>query len=295
MVGSAIVRRLQADGFANLLTRTRAELNLLDQRTTESFLCEQRPDVVVIAAAKVGGILANNTRRAEFIHENLQSMINLVHGSHAAGVDRLLFLGSSCIYPKMATQPIHEDALLTGPLEPTNEPYAIAKIAGIKMCENYSRQYGRHYTSVMPCNLYGPGDNYDPDGSHVIPAIIRKVHQATAHGEPTVSVWGTGTPRREFLFVDDLAEACVQLLRTGYDGPFVNVGAGTDITIKELVEAVMDVVGYRGRIEFDTTKPDGTPRKLMDVSRAHALGWRASTRLHDGLKIAYDDFLKRCG
>jgi GDP-L-fucose synthase len=293
MVGSALVRRLQARGYTNLLLRTRQELDLLDQRATHAFLAEHRPDVVFIAAAKVGGILANDTYRADFIQQNLQTMLNLVHGSHLAGVERLLFLGSSCIYPKMAPQPIREESLLTGPLEQTNEPYAIAKIAGIKMCESYARQHGRQYISAMPCNLYGPGDNYDPDGSHVIPAIIRKVHHAKVRHEPSVPVWGTGTPRREFLFVDDLADGCIRLMELGYDGSFVNIGSGTDVTIRELVETVMDVVGYTGSIEFDATKPDGTPRKLMDVSRMHALGWTATTSLRDGLRIAYDDFLAR--
>ncbi|MEY2713276.1 MAG: hypothetical protein RL005_1498, partial [Planctomycetota bacterium] len=241
MVGSALVRRLQARGYSNVLVRTRQELDLLDQRATHAFLAEHRPDFVFIAAAKVGGILANDTYRADFIQQNLQTMLNLVHGSHLAGVERLLFLGSSCIYPKMAPQPIAEESLLTGPLEQTNEPYAIAKIAGIKMCESYARQHGRRYTSAMPCNLYGPGDNYDPDGSHVIPAIIRKVHHAKVRHEPSVPVWGTGTPRREFLFVDDLADGCIRLMELGYDGPFVNIGSGTDVTIRELVETVMDV------------------------------------------------------
>ncbi len=293
MVGSAIVRRLQQCGYSNILVRTRQELDLLDQRATHAFLAEHRPDFVFIAAAKVGGILANDTYRADFIHENLQTMLNLVHGSHLAGVERLLFLGSSCIYPKLAPQPIREESLLTGPLEDTNAPYAIAKIAGITMCESYTRQHGRRYTSAMPCNLYGPGDNYDPEGSHVIPAIIRKVHHAKVRHEPSVPVWGTGTPRREFLFVDDLADGCIKLMELDYDGPFVNIGSGTDVTIRELVELVMDVVGYTGSIELDTTKPDGTPRKLMDVSRMQALGWKATTSLRDGLRIAYDDFLAR--
>ena len=293
MVGSAIVRRLQQRGYTNLLVRTRHELDLLDQRATYGFLAEHRPDFVFIAAAKVGGILANNTYRADFIQQNLQTMLNLVHGSHLAGVERLLFLGSSCIYPKMAPQPIREESLLSGPLEETNSPYAIAKIAGITMCESYTRQHGRRYTSAMPCNLYGPGDNYDPEGSHVIPAIIRKVHHAKVRHEPSVPVWGTGTPRREFLFVDDLADGCIRLMELGYDGPFVNIGSGSDVTIRELVETVMDVVGYTGSIELDTSKPDGTPRKLMDVSRMHALGWKATTSLRDGLRIAYDDFLAR--
>ena len=293
MVGSAIVRRLEQRGYTNLLLRTRQELDLLDQRATYDFLAEHRPDFVFIAAAKVGGILANDTYRADFIQQNLQTMLNLVHGSHLAGVERLLFLGSSCIYPKLAPQPIREESLLSGPLEETNAPYAIAKIAGITMCESYTRQHGRRYTSAMPCNLYGPGDNYDPEGSHVIPAIIRKVHHAKVRHEPSVPVWGTGTPRREFLFVDDLADGCIRLMELGYDGPFVNIGSGSDVTIRELVELVMEVVGYTGSIDFDTTKPDGTPRKLMDVSRMHVLGWKATTSLRDGLRIAYDDFLAR--
>jgi GDP-L-fucose synthase len=293
MVGSALVRRLQARGYTNLLLRTRQDLDLLDQHATYAFLAEHRPDFVFIAAAKVGGIRANDTYRADFIHENLQTMLNLVHGSHLAGVERLLFLGSSCIYPKTAPQPIREESLLSGPLEETNAPYAIAKIAGITMCESYARQHGRRYTSAMPCNLYGPGDNYDPEGSHVIPAIIRKVHHAKVRHEPTVPVWGTGMPRREFLFVDDLADGCIRLMELGHDGPFVNIGSGTDMTIRELVETVMDVVGYTGSIAFDTSKPDGTLRKLMDVSRMHVLGWKATTSLRDGLRIAYDDFLAR--
>lgn len=293
MVGSALVRQLERRGYSNLLVRTRQELDLLDQRATYAFLREHRPDFVFIAAAKVGGILANDTYRADFIHENLQTMLNLVHGSHLAGVERLLFLGSSCIYPREAPQPIREESMLTGPLEPTNAPYAVAKIAGITMCESYSRQHGRQYTSVMPCNLYGPGDNYDPEGSHVIPAIIRKVHHAKVRNEPSVTVWGTGTPRREFLFVDDLADGCIRLMELGYHGPLVNLGSGTDVTIRELVETVMEVVGYTGSIALDASKPDGTPRKLLDVSRMHALGWRATTSLRDGLRIAYDDFLAR--
>ena len=293
MVGSAIQQSLLKSGFTNVIGRSRSELDLLDRGAVREFFEKERPAVVVDAAAKVGGILANNEQPVEFLLQNLTIQNNLIEAAADFGAGKLLFLGSSCIYPKMAPQPIAEDSLLTGPLEPTNEAYAIAKIAGIKMCESYARQHGRQYISAMPCNLYGPGDNYDPDGSHVIPAIIRKVHHAKVRHEPSVPVWGTGTPRREFLFVDDLADGCIRLMELGYDGPFVNIGSGTDVTIRELVETVMDVVGYTGSIEFDTTKPDGTPRKLMDVSRMHALGWSATTSLRDGLRIAYDDFLAR--
>ena len=287
MVGSAIVRRLQADGYTNLLTRTRAELDLTNQTAVHTFLAEQRPDYVVVGAAKVGGIQANNTYRAEFIYDNLLIEVNLIHGAHLAGVQRLMFLGSSCIYPRNAAQPINEDALLTGPLEPTNEPYAIAKIAGIKLTESYNRQYGRQYISVMPTNLYGPNDNYDLASSHVLPALMRKAHEARQRGDAELVVWGSGTPRREFLYVDDLADACVHLMQQDYDGPLVNIGCGQDVTIRELAETVMDVVGCKAKITFDASKPDGTPRKLLDVSRLAGLGWRASTPLRDGIARAY--------
>ena len=287
MVGSAIVRRLQADGYGNLVIRTRAELDLLDQAAVQRFLADTRPDYIFIAAARVGGIQANNLQRADFLYENLQIEANLIHGAHLAGVQRLMFLGSSCIYPRDCPQPIKEDYLLTGPLEPTNEPYAIAKIAGIKLCESYNRQHGRQYVSVMPTNLYGPNDNYDLANSHVLPALLRKAHEAKARGDAELVVWGSGTPRREFLHVDDLADACVHLMATGYDGPLVNIGTGQDVTIRELAETVMRVVGFEGRIVFDASKPDGTPRKLLDVSRAKALGWRARIGLADGVASTY--------
>uniref|UniRef100_UPI00083496EF GDP-L-fucose synthase family protein n=1 Tax=Azohydromonas lata TaxID=45677 RepID=UPI00083496EF len=274
--------------YANLLTATRAQLDLLDQRAVHDFLARERPDYVFIAAAKVGGIQANNTQRADFIHQNLVMEANLVHGAHLAGVQRLMFLGSSCIYPRDCPQPIREEYLLTGPLEPTNEPYAIAKIAGIKLCESYNRQFGRQYVSVMPTNLYGPNDNYDLANSHVLPALIRKAHEAKLRGDAEYVVWGSGTPKREFLYVDDLADACVHLMEQGWDGELVNIGTGEDVTIRELAETVMRVVGFEGRIVFDASKPDGTPRKLLDVSRLAALGWRARTPLEDGIRLAYD-------
>lgn len=287
MVGSAIVRRLHAGGYDRIVARSRAELDLLDQRAVHDFLAEERPDYIFIAAAKVGGIQANNTERADFIFENLQVQCNLIHGAHLAGVQRLMFLGSSCIYPRNCPQPIHEEYLLTGPLEPTNEPYAIAKIAGIKLCESYNRQYGRQYVSVMPTNLYGPNDNYDLTSSHVLPALMRKAHEAKLRGDHELVVWGSGEPRREFLYVDDLADACVHLMLKDYDGPLVNVGTGEDLTIRELAETIMRVVGFEGELRFDRDKPDGTPRKLLDVSRLAQLGWRARTPLLDGIRKAY--------
>jgi GDP-L-fucose synthase len=289
MVGSAIVRRLRARGHEHIVTASRAELDLLDQRSVHAFLAEQRPDYVFIAAAKVGGIQANNTWRADFIYQNLMIEANLIHGAHLAGVERLMFLGSSCIYPRDCPQPIREEYLLTGPLEPTNEPYAIAKIAGIKLCENYNRQYGRRYVSAMPTNLYGENDNYDLATSHVLPALIRKAHEARLRGDEKLVVWGSGTPRREFLYVDDLADACVHLMEIdASDEPLLNVGSGTDVTIRELAETVMAVVGFEGRIEFDRSKPDGTPQKLLDVSRLAARGWTARTSLLDGIRKAYE-------
>ena len=288
LVGSALLRKLQANGYSNLLTRSHAELELLDQQAVHAFLTEHRPDYVFVAAAKVGGIQANNSFRADFIYENLMVEANLIHGAHLAGVQRLMFLGSSCIYPRDCPQPIKEEFLLTGPLEPTNEPYAIAKIAGIKLCEAYNAQYGRQYISVMPANLYGPNDNYDLANCHVLPALIRKAFEAKQRGDNEYVVWGSGTPRREFLYVDDLADACVHLMQSGYDGPLLNVGTGQDVTIRELAEAVMQVVGFTGRIVFDASKPDGTPRKLLDVSRLASLGWSARTTLHDGLRLAFD-------
>jgi GDP-L-fucose synthase len=287
MVGSALVRRLQSGGYSHLLTRSRSELDLLDQRAVHAFLAAERPDYIFIAAARVGGIQANNLYRADFLYDNLQIQNNLIHGAHEAGVQRLMFLGSSCIYPRDCPQPIKEEYLLTGPLEPTNEPYAIAKIAGIKLCESYQRQHGRQYVSVMPTNLYGPNDNYDLANSHVLPALLRKAHEAKERGDHELVVWGSGTPRREFLYVDDLADACVHLMERGYDGPLVNIGTGEDVTIRELAETVMDVVGFEGRIVFDATKPDGTPRKWLDVSRLAGLGWRARTGLREGVVAAY--------
>ncbi|WP_280154597.1 GDP-L-fucose synthase [Piscinibacter sp. XHJ-5] len=288
MVGSAIVRRLQAAGYDRLLTRGREDLDLLDQRAVHAFLAHEKPDYVFIAAAKVGGIQANDQQRADFLYQNLLIEANLIHGAHLAGVQRLMFLGSSCIYPRDCPQPIKEEYLLTGPLEQTNEPYAIAKIAGIKLCESYNRQYARQYVSVMPTNLYGPNDNYDLLSSHVLPALIRKAHEAKLRGDAEYVVWGSGTPRREFLYVDDLADACVHLMERGYDGPLVNVGTGEDVTIRELAETVMDVVGFRGRVVYDRSKPDGTPRKLLDVSRLAALGWKARTPLREGMRRAYE-------
>lgn len=288
MVGSAIVRRLQSGGYRNLLLRTHAELDLLDQRAVHELLAQERPDYLFIAAAKVGGIQANNTYRADFLYQNLVIESNLIHGAHLAGVQRLMFLASSCIYPRDCPQPIKEEYLLTGPLEPTNEPYAIAKIAGIKLAESYNRQYGRQYVSVMPTNLYGPNDSYDLATSHVLPALIRKAHEARQRGDSEYVVWGSGTPRREFLYVDDMADACVHLMELDYDGPLINVGSGEDVTIRELAETVMQVVGFDGRIVFDSSKPDGMARKLLDVSRLAALGWRARMGLRDGIRASYD-------
>jgi GDP-L-fucose synthase len=287
MVGSAIVRRLQAGGYTNLLLRSRTELDLMDQRAVHDFLSEQKPEYIFIAAAKVGGIQANNQYRADFLFQNLAIEANLIHGAHRAGVQRLMFLGSSCIYPRNCPQPIKEEYLLTGPLEATNEPYAIAKIAGVKLCESYQRQYGRQYVSVMPTNVYGPNDNYDLANSHVLPALLRKAHEGKQRGEAEYVVWGSGTPRREFLYVDDLADACVYLMERDYDGAMLNLGAGQDVTIRELAETVMDVVGFGGRIAYDRSKPDGTPRKLLDVSRISALGWHARTALREGIERAY--------
>ena len=292
MAGSAIVRNLQAKGYTHILTQSRQELDLLDQKAVQSYLKHEQPEYIFIAAAKVGGIQANNVYRADFIYQNLMIEGNLIHGAHEANIQRLCFLGSSCIYPRDCPQPIKEEYLLTGPLEQTNEPYAIAKIAGIKLCESYNRQYNRQYISVMPTNLYGPNDNYDLNNSHVLPALIRKAHEAKQNKESTLTVWGTGTPRREFLYVDDLAEACVFLMETGYDGPLLNVGTGEDVTIRELAEAVKEIVGFKGELLFDTSKPDGTPRKLLDVSKLKSLGWRPDVSLGAGIKVAYATF---CG
>lgn len=290
MVGSALVRVLEAKGYTNILTRTRDELDLLNQQDTYTFLREEKPDYIFIAAAKVGGIVANNTYRADFIYQNLQIETNLIHGAHLAGIQRLMFLGSSCIYPRDCPQPIKEEYLLTGPLEPTNEAYAIAKITGIKLCEAYNHQHGRQYVSVMPTNLYGINDNYDLETSHVLPALIRKAHEAKVRGDKTLTVWGTGTPRREFLFADDLADACVFLMEKDYSGPLLNVGTGEDITIRELAETVCQVVGFEGELTFDVSRPDGTPRKLLNVDRLLSHGWRSKTAIDTGIKIAFDDF-----
>ncbi|TGB06990.1 GDP-L-fucose synthase [Streptomyces sp. MZ04] len=286
LVGSAVARRLSADGY-EVLTRGRAELDLRDAARTAAFLAGSRPDAVVLAAAKVGGILANSTSPVQFLEENLQIQLSVVAGAHAAGVERLLFLGSSCIYPRLAPQPISEDALLTGPLEPTNEAYALAKIAGIVQVQAYRKQYGAAYISAMPTNLYGPGDSFDLETSHVLPALIRRFHEAREAGHEEITLWGSGTPRREFLHVDDLAEACAVLLRT-YDGDEpVNIGCGEDLTIRELAETVADVTGFEGRLAWDTSKPDGTPRKLLDVSRINGLGWKPAIALRDGIASTY--------
>ena len=291
MVGSALMRRLQQAGYANILVRTHAELDLLDQAATHAFLAREKPDFIFIAAAIVGGIHANNTLRADFIYQNLMVEANLIHGAWLAGVQRLCFLGSSCIYPRDCPQPIKEDYLLTGPLEQTNEPYAIAKIAGIKLCESYNRQYGTQYFSAMPTNLYGPNDNYDLASSHVLPALIRKAHEAKQRGDGELVIWGSGMPRREFLYVDDLADACVFLMEHDVTDGFYNIGTGKDVTIRELAESVMSVIGFTGNVILDASKPDGTPRKLLDVSRLRALGWQAHTPLGEGIALAYRDFL----
>ncbi len=304
MVGSAIVRALAAQGQARIITRTHAELDLTDQAAVRQFFAQERPDQVYLAAAKVGGIHANHTYPAEFIYQNLMMQANVIDAAFKSGVKKLLFLGSSCIYPKLAEQPMRETALLTGTLEPTNEPYAVAKIAGIKLCESYNRQYGHShgvdFRSVMPTNLYGPGDNYHPENSHVIPALIRRFHEAKVANAPTVTIWGSGTPRREFLYVDDMAAASVFVMNLpkstldSHTQPMlshINVGYGDDLTIRELALGVAKVVGFQGAIDFDTSKPDGTPRKLMDSSRLNALGWQANVSLEQGLALAYQDFL----
>ena len=289
MVGSAIVRRLAGEG-CEILTVGRSQVDLRRQQPTEEWIAAERPDAVIVAAATVGGILANSSRPADFIYDNLAIETTLIHAAHLARVKKLLFLGSSCIYPKFAPQPMAEEALLTGALEPTNEWYAIAKITGIKLCQAYRKQHGDDFISAMPTNLYGPGDNFDLASSHVVPALIRKIEEARLAGAPQAEIWGSGTPRREFLYVDDLADACVFLLK-GYSGhDHVNVGTGTDLTIRELAETIARVVGYRGGFAYDSSKPDGTPRKLLDVSRLAALGWRASTSLEAGLKQSYDWF-----
>jgi GDP-L-fucose synthase len=296
LVGSAIVRRLRAGGYANIVTRTHAELDLIEPRAVFEFFEKEKPEYVFLAAAKVGGIHANNTYRADFIYQNLMIESNIIHASYRHGVKKLMFLGSSCIYPKHAPQPMREEYLLTGLLEPTNEPYAIAKIAGIKMCDAYNRQYGTNFMSVMPTNLYGLGDNYDLQNSHVLPALIRKMHEAKMQNAKEVVVWGTGTPKREFLYSEDLADACVFLMEK-YDaadiGEFVNIGSGNEVTIRELAELVAGIVGFRGQLAFDVSKPDGTPRKLLDVSRLMALGWKPMTSLKAGVEQAHKDFLSR--
>lgn len=293
MVGSAVKRALEKQGFTNLIYQTSAELDLRNANAVADFFDVEQPEYVFLAAAKVGGIVANNTYRAQFLYENLQIQNNIIHNAYLQGVKKLMFFGSSCIYPKLAPQPLKEEYLLTGLLEPTNEPYAIAKIAGIKMCEAYRSQYGCNFISVMPTNLYGINDNYDAQNSHVLPALIRKFHEAKINNAPEVVIWGTGSPLREFLFADDLAEAAVKLMLE-YDGEkFVNIGTGHDLSIKELAELIKSIVGYKGNLVFDTTKPDGTPRKLMDVSFLNSLGWKYKTELEEGIKIAYSDFLKR--
>jgi GDP-L-fucose synthase len=296
LVGSALLRRLQKGGYQNVVTRTHTELDLLDQRAVRAFFQTEKPDHLFLAAAKVGGIVANNTYPADFIYQNLMIQNNVIHSAYETGVNKLLFLGSSCIYPKFAPQPMKEEYLLTGNLEPTNEPYAIAKIAGVKMCSAYNRQYGTNFMSVMPTNLYGLGDNYDLQNSHVMPALIRKMHEAKARDDKEVVIWGTGTPHREFLCSDDMADACIFLMETrdAEDiGELVNIGAGQDVTIRELAELVAKVVGFEGELVFDTTKPDGTPRKLLDVSRLTKLGWRATINLEEGIRVAFQDFLMR--
>ncbi len=293
MVGSAIMRNLNAKGYNQIITRSSKELDLRNQQAVADFFVKEKPDYVFLAAAKVGGIVANNTYRADFIYENLAIQNNIIHNSYLNGVKKLMFLGSSCIYPKMAPQPLKEEYLLTGLLEETNEPYAIAKIAGIKMCDAYRAQYGCNYISVMPTNLYGYNDNYHPQNSHVMPALIRRFHEAKVDGKDEVMIWGTGSPKREFLFADDLAEACFYLMENYNEPAPINVGVGEDITIKELAYLIKDVTGFEGEITFDTTKPDGTPRKLMDVTKLHNLGWKHKIELKDGIKLAYEDFLEK--
>ena len=289
MVGSAIQRKIEKEGYENVVVRKSSELDLRDQKQVSNFFNKEKPDIVVLAAAKVGGIHANNTFRGEFLYDNLMIQNNVINESYKNGVKKLLFLGSSCIYPKLAPQPLKEDYLLTGPLEPTNEPYAIAKIAGIKLCDAYRSQYGCNFISAMPTNLYGPNDNYDLQNSHVLPALLRKFHEAKKRNEPSVEIWGTGTPRREFLHVDDLAEACYFLLKNYDDPGLVNIGTGTDVSIKELAELISDIVGYTGELKFNTSKPDGTPRKLMNVEKLKKLGWTYKIKLANGIKSVYKD------
>lgn len=291
MVGSAIVRYLQKNGYQNLVLKTSAELDLRNQQAVADFFAQEKPAYVFLAAAKVGGIVANNTYRADFLYENLAIQNNVIHAAYVNQVTKLMFLGSSCIYPKLAPQPLKESYLLTGLLEPTNEPYAIAKIAGIKMCEAYRAQYGCNFISVMPTNLYGPNDNYDLQNSHVLPAMIHKFHEAKTRGDQSMELWGTGSPMREFLYADDLAEACLFLMETYNESELVNIGTGVDVTIKELAQTVQQIVGFSGTIQWDTNRPDGTPRKLMDVSKLHGLGWKHHIELAQGIQLAYQDFL----
>lgn len=290
MVGSAIHRNLKNAGFTNFVSRTSSELDLRNQQAVLDFFNAEKPDYVFLAAAKVGGIMANNTYRADFIYENIQIQNNVIHSAYLTGVKKLMFLGSSCIYPKFAEQPLSEDSLLTGKLEETNEPYAIAKIAGIKMCEAYKAQYGCNFISVMPTNLYGPNDNYDLQNSHVLPAMIRKFHEAKENNAPSVELWGSGKPMREFLHADDLADACVYLMKTYNDSSLVNIGTGVDVTIKELAETIQQTVGYEGKINWNADKPDGTPRKLMNVNKLHSLGWKHSINLKQGIAMVYDEY-----
>lgn len=292
MVGSAITRKLKAEGHTNLIMKELDELDLMNQAATLAFFEKEKPEYVFLAAAKVGGILANNTYRAQFIYENIQIQNNVIHAAYLTGVTKLLFLGSSCIYPKLAPQPIKEEYLLTGLLEPTNEPYAIAKIAGIKMCQAYNDQYSTDFISVMPTNLYGPSDNFNLETSHVLPALIRKFHEAKVENKPSVEIWGTGSPLREFLHVDDLADACYFLMQNYSENEFLNIGTGKDLTIKELALLIKEIVGYKGELTFDASKPDGTPRKLLDVSRLHAAGWKEKYSLRDGLEMTYKWYLE---
>ncbi len=291
MVGSAIYRKLQKEGFTNFITRTSEVLDLRNQQQVADFFAEEKPDYIFLAAAKVGGIVANNTYRAEFLYDNLQIQNNIIHNAYLNGVKKLMFLGSSCIYPKMAPQPLKEEYLLTGPLEETNEPYAIAKIAGIKMCDAYRSQYGCNFISVMPTNLYGYNDNYHPENSHVLPALMRRFHEAKESNAPAVIIWGTGSPRREFLFADDLAEACYYLMQNYNEPGLVNIGTGEDITIKDLALMIKNITGYQGDVVFDHSRPDGAPRKLMDVSKLTNAGWKYHTGLQEGIKLAYADYL----
>ncbi|KAG4069376.1 hypothetical protein HA402_012229 [Bradysia odoriphaga] len=295
MVGSAIVRRLQKDGFNNIITRTSKELDLRDQAAVADFFSKTKPDYVFLAAAKVGGIMANNTYRGQFIYENLMIQNNVIHHAHVNNTQKLMFLGSSCIYPKLAPQPLKEEYLLTGPLEPTNEPYAIAKIAGIEMCDAYRTQYGSNFISVMPTNLYGPNDNYDLSNSHVLPAMLRKMHQAKVNNHSEVTIWGTGTPKREFLHADDMADACFYLMQNYNEKGLINIGVGEDISIGDLARLIKKIVGFNGELVFDTSKPDGTPRKLMDVSKLHSYGWKASLGLEDGITKVYEEVSKKTG